>query len=442
LTSLMVTCLMSSTLDTDEEYGPQPPQDLAAEQACLGGMLLSETAIIDATAILTAEDFYRPNNAAVFAAIVELVAAGEPVDAITTGALLQSKGVLVRVGGAPYLHTLIEMVPAASNAGFYAKIIAAKARLRRMGELGQRLQQLAYEDSASAEDVDTLIGQGEKFFRTQHRASTKADGFNDLVAAWREDQSREIRAIPTPWKQLNEFLNGGLRRGQLAIVGGRPSEGKSNAGLNMVQHAATWGYSGLVFSVEMPKLEVTARLLAAGAGVRLAHLIQHNLDMDTETKIQKFVDDSNNVKLEVVDEERLTVEQIVSHCRSKKDLDIVFVDYLQLLAPTDSRIDRRLQIAHVSRSLKVAARELDVVMVVAAQLNRGPIDSKTGKMRSPIASDIGESGAVEQDADVVLLLNRDAKDANIVSIVIGKNRNGRKGAIEMRFQGAQARLGA
>lgn len=424
--------------NADEEYGVQPPQDLAAEQCVLGGMLLSDKAITDAAAILTADDFYRPNHATIFDAIVTLVGAGEPVDPVTVGDKLRHTGLIEKVGGAPYLLTLYQSPPNAANAGYYAKIVAGKARLRRLGLLGQRLQQLAYDPTTADEDIAAAVGQGEKMFRDQHRPSGKALDFDELVAAWRADQDTPVHAIKTPWPQLNEWLNGGVRKGQLIVVAGRPGEGKSNLGLNMVTYGAEWGYSSLAFSVEMPKLEVTARVLAAGAQVKMSQLIRREMDLETSQAVEEYIATNKGMMFEVVDEERITVEQIVAHCRTKQLLDMVFVDYAQLLSATDPRLDRRLQVAHISRSLKIAARELDVAMIVATQLNRGPV--KDGKSRTPLISDIGESGAVEQDADIVLLLNRDDNDPNVVQVIVGKNRNGRRGAIEMQFKGAQARV--
>lgn len=404
----------------------------------LGGMLLSDKAITDAVAVLTAGDFYRPNHAAIFTAIVELVGAGEPVDPVTTAAHLEKAGTLIRVGGAPYLLTLYQTPPSAAHVGHYAKIVADKARLRRLGLLGQRLQQLAHDPATADEDIEAALGQGEKFFRDQHKPSTKALSFDELVCEWRADQDKPVHAIKTPWEQLNLWLNGGLHKGELVVVAGRPGDGKSNAGLNIAAYAAEWGYSVLAFSLEMKAVDVASRILAAGAKVKLRDLISRTADLETDARVNKYITDNAGMLLEVVDQERITVEQIIAHCRSKTLLDLVFVDYTQLLTATDSKAERRLQVAHISRSLKIAARELNVAVVAATQLNRGNV--KDGKARAPVVSDIGESGAVEQDADVVLLLDRDDRDEQVVHMIVGKNRNGRKGSIEMRFHGAQARI--
>lgn len=421
------------------DHGVQPPQDAIAEQCVLGGMLLSEKAITDATATLTATDFYRPNHGTIFTAITELLAAGEPVDPVTVSDSLQRSGDLERIGGLAYLATLQQAPPVAANAGYYAKIVAGKAKLRQLGELGARLRQLAHSETTNADEVAAAFAEGEQFFRIQNRASTQAMTFDQLVAQWRSVQDKPVSSVPSPWPKLNEWLNGGGHKGELVIIGGRPGDGKSNAGLNWVAFAAQYGYHTVAFSLEMKSLDVTARILAAGAQVKLRTILGHDMDLESSEKVERYISDNKGMSLEVVDQPSITVEQIVAHCRSKKKLDLVFVDYAQLLKPSDSKLERRLQVAHISRSLKVAALEMNILIVAATQLNRGNV--KDGEKRAPVVSDIGESGAVEQDADVVLLLNRDPDDDNIVHVIVGKNRNGRKGAIVMPFRGSEARIG-
>lgn len=402
-------------------------------------MLLSGQAITDVTNILTGQEFYRPANAAIFTAITQLVASGEPVDAVTVGAELDRSGLLQRVGGLEHLFDLIQSPPAASAAASYARIVAEKSRLRRLGELGVRLQQLAQTEGASGPDVDELVGQAETYFREQHEPSNTALSFDQLVAAWRTDQSGGPGGIPTPWDELNLFLNGGYYRGKMITVAGRPGAGKSLIGLNVAAMAAERGFKATVFSLEMGSVEVASRLISAGAGVQLGQLIRRKMDLETNGRVETYIADGAGMNLEIVDQPRITVEQIVSHCRATKP-DVIVVDYLQLIAATDSKVGREQQIAHMSRTLKVAAGELNASIWLCAQLNRGGVD-KDGKARLPVVSDIRESGAVEQDSDVILLLHRDASDDGVVKMVVGKNRNGRQGLIELPFRGDVATIG-
>lgn len=421
----------------------EPPHDLIAEQSTLGGMLLSAEAATQVTAILTAADFYRPIHGMIFSAIVDLINAGEPVDPLTVGAALEKRGEFKKVGGGPYLLTLLEATPTAANSGYYAKIVAAKARLRGLGELGVRLQQLAYTESSGLDDIDGLIGQGEKFFRQLHQPSAAALDFDALVQTWRQDQESAEGAIRTPWDTVNIWLNGGLRRGKVYVIAGRPGDGKSNAGLNMSAFAAEWDYPALIFSMEMGAAEVASRLLSAGGKAGFGQLVRRQLDLENCAAVDNYVKKVAGMPLEVIDQERITVEQIISHCRSRKKAGVVFIDYLQLIEPTNHRDNENQQLAHISRCLKVAARELNVAMIVAAQLNRGPTagGGKDGKARAPVVSDIRGSGQIEQDADVVILLHRDESEDGIVKFIVGKNRNGRKGTIELPFYGRYARIG-
>lgn len=402
-------------------------------------MLLAASAITDVTNILTGQEFYRPANAAIFTAIRQLVAVGEPVDAVTVGAELDRSGLLQRVGGLEHLFDLIQSPPAASAAASYARIVAEKSRLRRLGELGVRLQQLAQTEGASGPDVDELVGQAETFFREQHEPSNTALSFDQLVEAWRTDQVSGPPPIPTPWDELNLFLNGGFFRGKAVTVAGRPASGKSLVGLNVAAMAAERGFKAVVFSLEMGRIEVASRLISSGAGVQLGQLIRRKMDLETNGRVEAYVADGAGMHLEVVDQPRITVEQIVSHCRATKP-DVIVVDYLQLVTPTDSKVSREQQIAHMSRSFKIAAGELNAVIIVCAQLNRSGVD-KDGKARLPVATDLRESGGIEQDADVILLLHRDAADDGIVKMVVGKNRNGRQGLLELPFRGDVATIG-
>lgn len=415
------------------------PQDLAAEQSALGAMLLNEKALAQVSEIVKPEDFYRPNHAAIFQAIVATWLEGAEVDAVTVAAQLDRAGKLKTVGGAPYLHTLISTVPTPSQGAYYAGIVAAKARMRRLGELGVRLRHLASNDTPVG-DMDEAIAQAEKFFRDVQQADSKAKDFDQLVTSWNDWYEGPSSTISTPWPLLNDRLNGGLERGRVYVWGARPGVGKSVATLQLARHAAVYGFKSAVFSLEMSGNEVMTRLMAQGAELNIADLARRRLDVEGAAKLDKFVKENEGLPIQIIDRETITVEQIVAHCRAAGPFDVIVVDYLQLIDPSDKRAPRQEQVAHVSRSLKMAARELNAAVVVAAQLNRGSV--KDGKPRAPTIADLRESGAVEQDSDCVVLLHTDDDDPGFVQMIVGKNRQGKLGDMVMQFEGQYARITA
>jgi replicative DNA helicase len=400
-------------------------------------MLLSRGAITDVMEILDAEDFYRPTHSQIFQAIADLTLAGEPVDQLTVASELGKRGELVRIGGAPYLHTCASTVPTAANAGYYARLVKDKARLRRLIETGLRLQQLGYSDAISTEEVDAAIAKAGEFFTDIDQPSGREVMWNELIKDWREWQQADTWIMNTPWPELDRKLHGGYRKGEMIIVGGRPGDGKSNAGLNMVLHAAQQGHKATIFSVEMDKREVTSRALAAGSWSPVGQIIGKSMESEVWERVEEFIHTTEGMNLGVVDDAYITVEQIVAHCRAARP-DVIFVDYAQLIEASNPRASREQVVAHITRSLKVAAKHLQMVVIVAAQLNRGPEQSK----RPPVISDLRESGAAEQDADVVLLLHRPPEENGTqVKIIVGKNRNGPTGVIPLVFRGQLARIG-
>ena len=429
----------SYELPPDEaDYGPAPAFDKFAEQSVLGAMLISKGAVAEVGTLLEASDFYKPAHGAIYAAILSVAGKGEPVDAITISTELEQRGEFRRIGGAPYLLDLIQSTPTAHNAVSHARIVQAKAKLRGLGQLGERLKQLAYADTSSTEDVDAVMGQGEKFFRDQHTSDDRAMSFDDLISSWESWQEKSEGAIPTPWPKLNNLLNGGLQRGRLYTIGARPGVGKSVGALNLIAHAAHWEYKAAFFSLEMGADEVTSRMLAAGAGADLGQILRKRMDLETRNRVDTYIKESRGINMQVIDRERITVEQILAHARSLGKVDVIAVDYLQLVTASDRRVQREQQVAHMSRSLKIAARELNAAVIVCSQLNRGPL--KDGKIRAPTIADLRESGAVEQDSDCVLLLHNDEDDPGIVQLIVGKNRQGKTGDLVLNFEGRYARI--
>ncbi|WP_207760586.1 replicative DNA helicase [Mycolicibacterium sphagni] len=415
-----------------------PPHDLAAEQCVIGSLLMSQAALNTVATMLTVSDFYRPVHGEIFAAALALVAAGEPVDAMTVARELETRGQLAKIGGAPYLLTCIEVTPTAYNVSSYAQIVLDKAQLRRLSELGTRLKQLAYTEASTSDDVHALMSQGEKFFREQYEPDRASLTFDLLADSWEEWLASSESVIPTPWPSLNDSLNGGLRRGALYCIAARPGVGKSVAALQIAGHTSHWGFHSAVFSMEMSRDEVMSRRIADGAGVNFSHIMRKKLDLEERARIDRWLKENRTLPFEVNDRSRQTVEQIVSHARSMAKVDVLVVDYLQLMAATDKKASREQQVAHMSRELKIAAKELNVAIVACSQLNRGPLQG--GKVRAPNIGDLRESGAIEQDCDVVLLLHNDEDDPGILQMIVGKNRNGRMGDLALSFEGHYQRI--
>ena len=413
------------------------PQDEAAEQSTLGAMLLSRDAITSVAETGVREDhFYKPAHGEIYAAITALAANGEPADAITVSRELEKRGWLKKIGGAPYLHTLISVTPTAAGASSYARVVHDKWRQRQIIAAGHRFIALGMTDATGSDDVDGLLAQADSVFRELGQPSRTGLMWDDLVEKWRNWQDKEGGAIPTPWIELNAWLHGGVHKGQLIIIGGRPGEGKSNGGLNIALEAAESGFRATVFSVEMDDVEVCSRLLAAGSWSKMGQIFSRRMDMETLGRVEEYIEARKGMQLEVVDQAYITVEQIVAHCRLRRP-DVVFVDYAQLLQSKNTKVSREQQVAHITRSLKVAAKHLGMAVIVAAQLNRAPA---TGG-REPMISDLRESGAAEQDADVVILLHRPTDHEKEIRLIVGKNRNGPTGIVSLTFRGELARVG-
>lgn len=394
----------------------------------LGCILQAESAIPAVLECLEVEDFYHPSNREVFAIMLDMHMRSVPVDPVTMLGELDRRQMLGRVSGTD-LHTMIQSAPLASNAAHYAQRVAEKARLRRLAELGARFQQIAYSNG----EVDEGLAVAEQYFRSLQKPDSSGSMAGDLFQQWLEWEDSKEDIISTPWPELNEYLGGGLRKGKMYVIAGRPGSGKSLGGLNIGAHIAECGRPVTVFSLEMRKMEVTSRLLASGAWASYGEIFRKQMKSETRERVQKYIANFQAMNLEVVDRASMTVEQIVAHIRAKRP-EAVFVDYCQLITAS-FRGDRREAIDHITRSLKVCAADNDVALVLASQVNR----NGDGKM--PTIADLRESGSIENDADVVMLLHREDEGAGTVKMNVGKNRDGKQGIIEMLWRGDIARIG-
>ncbi|MDO5700598.1 MAG: replicative DNA helicase [Bowdeniella nasicola] len=430
-----------------------PPQDLAAEQSTLGGMLLSKDAIADIVTELRSTDFYKPAHEAIFDAITDLYSRGQPADAVTVADQLAKSGDLARVGGAPYLHTLLASVPTASNAVFYAQIVREKAVLRRLVDAGTRIAQLGY--STDGGDLDAIVNsaQGEIYAVGENRNTTDYvplrqildDVTVEIQAAAKHDG--EMLGVPTGFKDLDHLTNG-LHPGQMIIIAARPGLGKSTLAMDICRSASIrMGLTSVIFSLEMSRTEMAMRLLSAESGIRLQELRKGRFLSDEDWQhLATTMSRLSEAPLYIDDSPNMSLMEIRSKCRRLKqqhDLRLVVVDYLQLMSSGKKVESRQQEVSEFSRALKLLAKEIEVPVIAVAQLNRGP-EQRTDK--KPMMSDLRESGSLEQDADVVILLHRedayveDSPRAGEADIIVAKHRNGPTDTITVAFQGDKSRF--
>ncbi|MEY9859975.1 replicative DNA helicase [Catenulispora sp. GAS73] len=433
-----------------------PPQDIPAEQSVLGGMLLSKDAIAEVIEVIKAVDFYKPAHEAVFGAILELYGRGEPADPVTVAALLTKKGDINRIGGAPYLHTLINSVPTAANAGYYAEIVKERAVLRRLVEAGTRIVQMGY--STDGSDVEQIVdaAQQEMYNVTDARTSEDFVPLADAMEGALDEiesisnRSGQMTGVPTGFHDLDALTNG-LHPGQMVIIAARPAIGKSTLGLDLARSCSIKnGLSCVIFSLEMGRNEIIMRLLSAEARVALHHMRSGTMTDEDWARLARRMGPVSEAPLFIDDSPNMSMMEIRAKARRLKqrhDLQLVIIDYMQLMQHSSSnskRPDNRQQeVSEISRSLKLLAKELEVPVIAISQLNRGP-EQRTDKR--PMMSDLRESGSLEQDADVIILLHREdayereSPRAGEADLIVAKHRNGPTANITVAFQGHYSRF--
>ena len=421
------------TRNSAAEFERTPPQDVIAEQSVLGGMLLSKDAISDVVEILRERDFYRPAHELIYDAIVDLYGRGEPADPVTVSAELTKRGDLVRAGGAPYLHTLISSVPTAANAGYYAKIIRERAIMRRLVEAGTKIVQLGYTDEGEVDDaVDQA--QAEVFAVTERRES---DDYVQLSQLMPEayDEIEKIAAgvtgqgVKTGFKDLDALTNG-FHPGNMIVLAARPAVGKSTLGLDIARYASIHKReTSVIFSLEMSRSEITMRMLSAEARVPLNNIRSGRLSEEEWARMARRMGEISDAPMFIDDSPNLSLMEIRAKSRRLKqrhDLKLIVIDYLQLMTSGKRVENRQQEVSEFSRQLKLLAKELNVPVVAISQLNRSPEQRSDKK---PMLSDLRESGSIEQDADLVILLHReDLYDSQNRSgeadLIVAKHRNG------------------
>lgn len=426
------------------------PHDHEAEQSVLGAMMLSIDVLDEIAEIVSGGDFYRPAHESVFNAITGLREAGSPVDVRTVAATLAESGDLQRVGGVLYLHGCVEAVPTVANGTYYARIVADRAMSRRLVEAGQRISQLGLRSgglSGAGVDLSSAVELSqEAVFAITNRGADDFAVLGDMLQPTLDDIEKaagmgdDVQGVPTGFLDLDRLLNG-LHPGQLIIVAGRPGLGKSTLSMDFARHAAIrHKQASAIFSLEMSRIEMVMRLLSAESRVPLHVMRSGHLTDDDWAKLAKRMGEIGDAPLFLDDTPSMTLADIRAKARRLKqrhDLKLLVVDYLQLMSSPKRTESRQQEVSDLSRGLKLLAKEIECPIVAVSQLNRGPEQRQD---KRPQKSDLRESGSLEQDADVIILLHReDAYDkesarAGEADLIVDKHRNGPTDTITVAAQ--------
>jgi len=428
-----------------------PPQNVEAEQSVLGSLLIDRDAIIRIAPFLRPEDFYRESHAQIYQAILDLFERREPADFVTLCDALERRNQLEGVGGPAYITSLINAVPTSIHVEHYAHIVELAALRRRLIDAAGQIARLAYEEDR---EIDDVIDRAEAllFDVTERRQRGDLVPLKRLLSSYYDrleylqQHREEMIGLPTGFIDLDRLL-GGLQRSDLVIIAGRPGMGKTSFGLSIAQNAAVKHKAVVAyFTLEMSGEQLAQRLISAETGIDSRRLMVadiHDLEWD---RLVKATGDLSETLLFVDDTPSPTPLEIRSKCRrlaAEYDLDLVIIDYMQLMAGGVRSENRQQEISYISRSLKGLARELRVPVVALSQLSRA-VEARQDKR--PVLSDLRESGSIEQDADIVLFIYREeAYDEltdrrNIADIIVAKHRNGPTGQISLRFAKEQTRF--
>lgn len=440
--------------DAGESYR-LPPQSIEAEQSLLGGMMLENNLVDEVTSIISGDDFYRRDHAAIFRAICALAEANQPADVITVSEWLENVGGLSQVGGLAYLGSLAQNTPNTSNITAYANIVRERSLLRRLISAANAMVGHAYQPEGRS-PREVLDHAEQMVFEISQTDSRRDEGFKPIKGLLKQTieqvehlykTKQKVTGIATGFSDLDDQMSG-LQRSDLVIVAGRPSMGKTALAMNFVEHVAIYlELPVAIFSMEMPGSQLSMRLLASLSRVNAQRLRTGHLHDDDWPRLTSTLGMLTDKPIFIDDTPALSPLELRSRARrlyrEHGKLGLIVVDYLQLMQSQDSQETRATEISSITRSLKILAKELDVPLLVLSQLNRS-LESRTDKR--PVMSDLRESGAIEQDADVILFIyrddvyNEDSKDKGIAEIIIGKQRNGPVGKVRLTFLGEYTRF--
>ena len=436
---------------SEPEAGRTPPQDIAAEASVLGAMMLSTDAISDAVEILRETDFYRPAHQTIYSAILDLFVQNHPADAVTVAAELTRRGELAKIGGAAYLHTLVAGVPTAANADFYAGIVRERAILRRLVEAGTRIVQLGYAGTGEVDDVVDRA-QSEIFHVTERRNTEDFQPLSTLLESVVSEmdaissRGETLHGVPSGFDELDRLTNG-FQKGQFVIIAARPAMGKSTLGMDFTRSAAIRSkMPAAFFSLEMSSSEIVMRVLSAETGIDFNLIRTGKLSKPQWENLALHMGQLADCPLFIDDSPNLTMMEIRAKARRLKqrhNIQLLVVDYLQLMTSGRKVENRQQEVSEFSRQMKLLAKELEIPVVALSQLNRGPEGRQD---KRPMLSDLRESGSLEQDADIVILIHREemynteTPRRGEADLIVAKHRNGATRDVVVAFQGHRARF--
>ncbi len=439
----------SSSLGAAGEGLRLPPHSIEAEQSVLGGLMLDAAAWDQVADRVLAEDFYRHDHRLIFEAVAGLIERSQPCDAVTLAGHLEGQGVLDQVGGLAYLGTLARDTPTAANIKAYADIVRERSVLRQLITAGNGIVGSALEPEGR--EAREIVDEAERaVFEIAERGSRGKVGFRTVKSILPEVVNKidemyhsegKMTGISTGFRALDEMTSG-MQAGDLIIVAGRPSMGKTTLAVNIAENAALGaGKSAAIFSMEMSAESLTLRMISSLGRINQSHLRSGRLNEDDWPRIDSAMTQLGAAKIYVDETPALTPTEVRARARRLKrerGLDLIVVDYLQLMQVSGTKENRATEISEISRSLKALAKELKVPVIALSQLNRG-VEQRVEK--KPVMSDLRESGAIEQDADVILLIYREevyepnTTRKGIADIIIAKQRNGPTGDVQLTFLG-------
>ena len=437
------------------ELGKIPPQDIEAEQAVIGSMLTDQEAVTAAVETLKPEDFYREDNKIIYTALLNLYNKAQAIDIITLKSELSAMGKLDAIGGLEYIAELPEKVPTTSNVDRYIKIVEEKSMLRNLIKVANDIIDLGY---GQTEEVEDILDEAEKKIFNVVQKKDQNTGFTPisdvLVESFTKleelyNSKQAITGIPTGFNDLDK-KTAGLHGSELVLVAARPAMGKSAFALNIGTYAATRAKVPVaIFNLEMSKDQLANRILCSEALVDSNHVRTGELSDDELAKLAEASGELSQAPIYICDTPGISVMEIRARCRKlkmEKNIGLIIIDYLQLIQGSAKNANNRVQeIAEISRSLKILAKELNVPVIALSQLSRA-VESRDD--HRPMLSDLRESGSIEQDADIVMFLYRDdyynpedSKKKNIAEVIIAKQRAGETGTVELAWVGQYTKFG-
>ena len=444
----------ATTVEFNSDRQKVPPHSLQAEQSLLGGLLLDNRAWDEVADLVSDADFYRRDHREIFKAIGQLIERGDPCDVITLSELLDGQGQLKDIGGLAYLGALAKDTPSAANIRAYANIVRENSVLRQLAEVGTEIANSAY--FPEGRDTAALLDHAEqRVFRIADQGNTRGSGFHNIKdlltkAVDRIDtlfhQDNPLTGVSTGFTDIDD-MTAGLQRSDLVIIAGRPSMGKTTFAMNIAEHAAIKDQVPVaVFSMEMPGEQLAMRLMSSLGRIDQTKVRTGKLDDDDWPRLTSAVSILSKAPLFIDDTPALSPTELRARARRLKrehELGLIVIDYLQLMQVPGHKENRTGEISEISRSLKALAKELNVPVIALSQLNRS-LEQRPNKR--PVMSDLRESGAIEQDADVIMFIyrdevyNEDSAQKGLAEIIIGKQRNGPIGSRLLTFRGQFTRF--